>query len=215
MADNSHQISGVAERYASSLYELAAEAKSVDAVAKDLNQFQAMIDSSPDLQRLVTSPVFSAEDQSRSIVALINKAGISGLVGNFLKVVARNRRLFAVPAIIQSFHEAVARERGEVTADVKTAHALSAAQEKLDHSRISISDPRPALKSATPPRHQMHVQRQSDASRQIGNPPRTLTMQSLPAIAPASGRADVRSPAQSADPSLASRRAISRSRFMI
>jgi len=71
VADNSHQISGVAGRYASSLYELAAEANSVDAVAKDLDRFQAMIDSSADLQRLVNSPVFSAEDQSRSIVALM------------------------------------------------------------------------------------------------------------------------------------------------
>jgi F-type H+-transporting ATPase subunit delta len=80
VADNSHQISGVAERYASSLYELAADAKSVDAVAKDLDRFQAMIDSNSDLQRLVSSPVFSAEDQSRSIVALTEKAKISGLV---------------------------------------------------------------------------------------------------------------------------------------
>jgi F-type H+-transporting ATPase subunit delta len=105
VADNSHQISGVAERYASSLYELAADAKSVDAVAKDLDRFQAMIDSNSDLQRLVSSPVFSAEDQSRSIVALTEKAKISGLVGNFLKVVARNRRV-----------ETVARR---VTAEVK------------------------------------------------------------------------------------------------
>lgn len=130
MADNSHLISGVAERYASSLYELAAEAKSIDSVAKDLDRFQAMIDGSSDLRRLVESPVFSAEDQSRSIVALIEKAKIGGLVGNFLKVVARNHRLFAVPQIVRSFHETVARERGEVTADVTTAQALSAAQEK-------------------------------------------------------------------------------------
>ena len=130
MADNSHLISGVAERYASSLYELAAEAKSVDAVAKDLDRIQAMIDGSADLQRLVSSPVFSSEDQSRAIVALMNKAGITGLVGNFIKVVAQNRRLFALPAIIRSFHGIVSRERGEVTADVRTAHALSAAQEK-------------------------------------------------------------------------------------
>ena len=130
MADNSHLISGVAERYASSLYELASEAKAVDAVAKDLDSFQAMIDNSTDLRRLVESPIFSAEDQSRSIVALIAKAKITGLVGNFLKVVARNRRLFAMPAIIRSYHEIVGRERGEVSADVTSAHALSAAQEK-------------------------------------------------------------------------------------
>tara|TARA_R110002020_G_scaffold59673_6_gene162524 strand:- start:2542 stop:3102 length:561 start_codon:yes stop_codon:yes gene_type:complete len=130
VADNSHLISGVAERYASSLYELASEANSVDAVAKDLDRFQAMIDDSTDLRRLVESPVFSAEDQSRSIVALIEKAGITGLVGNFLKVVARNRRLFTMPQIIRSYHAAVARERGEASADVISAHALSAAQEK-------------------------------------------------------------------------------------
>ncbi|WP_324288918.1 F0F1 ATP synthase subunit delta [Hoeflea ulvae] len=130
MADNSHHISGVAERYASSLYELAVEANSVDAVAKDLDRFKVMIDGSTDLQRLVDSPVFSAEDQSRSIIALIEKAGITGLVGNFLKVVASNRRLFAVPMMIRAYHEAVARDRGEVTADVTTAHALSPEQEQ-------------------------------------------------------------------------------------
>lgn len=130
MADNSQLISGVAERYASSLYELAAQAKSVDAVAKDLARFQDLIDGSDDLQRLIKSPVFSADDQSRSIEALITKAGIKGLVSNFLKVVARNRRLFAVPAIVRAYGEIVARERGEVTADVTTAHKLTAEQEK-------------------------------------------------------------------------------------
>jgi F-type H+-transporting ATPase subunit delta len=130
VADNSQLISGVAERYASSLYELAAEAKSVDAVAKDLASFQASIDGSKELQRLIESPVFSADDQSRAISALIDKAGLKGLVANFLKVVARNRRLFAVPAIVRAYSEIVARERDEMTADVKTAHKLSAAQEK-------------------------------------------------------------------------------------
>jgi F-type H+-transporting ATPase subunit delta len=130
VADNSHQISGVAERYASSLYELAADAKSVDAVAKDLDRFQAMIDSNSDLQRLVSSPVFSAEDQSRSIVALIEKAGFPAWSATSSRWLPATAGSFAVPAIIQSYHETVARERGEVTADVKTAHALSAAQEK-------------------------------------------------------------------------------------
>lgn len=96
-----------------------------------------MIDSSADLQRLVNSPIFSAEDQSRSILALTEKAGISGLVGNFLKVVASNRRVFALPAIIRAYHETVAQERGEVTADVKTAHALSAAQQKELEAALS------------------------------------------------------------------------------
>lgn len=129
MADTSQLISGVAERYASSLFELALEAGSVEAVGSDLNRFQAMVDASDDLKRLILSPVFSAEDQTKAIAAIVEKAGIKGLVANFLKVVASNRRLFAVPGMIRAYHVIAARQRGEVTAEVTSAHALSAAQE--------------------------------------------------------------------------------------
>jgi F-type H+-transporting ATPase subunit delta len=130
VADTSHRISGVAERYASSLFEVALEANAIEQVRADLDRFQAMIRESDDLKRLVSSPVFSAEDQVRAVSALAAKAGIAGLVANFLKVIAGNRRLFALPGMIRAYHEFVARHRGEVTAEVVSAHALSAAQEE-------------------------------------------------------------------------------------
>nr|WP_041697184.1 MULTISPECIES: F0F1 ATP synthase subunit delta [Rhizobium/Agrobacterium group] len=133
-------VSAVAERYASSLFELAREAGSVDAVAGDLNRFQAMIDESVDLQRLVTSPAFTSEQQASAIAALCDKAEIGGLVGNFLKLVAANRRLFAVPGMIAAFRMIAARHRGELAADVTSAHALTPAQE---------TELKEALKSAT------------------------------------------------------------------
>ena len=139
MADKSQHISGVAERYASSLFELASADNAVDAVAKDLDQFQAMIDGSEELQRLVKSPVFSADDQYNSVVALNAKTKMTGLVGNFLKVVARNRRLFAYPEIVRAYHKIVADDRGQVIADVRSAHALSAAQEKELAAALSSS----------------------------------------------------------------------------
>ena len=129
MADTSELISGVAERYASSLFELALEVGSVESVGSDLDRFQAMVDESADLKRLIVSPVFSADDQFKAISAIVAKAGISGLVANFLKVVARNRRLFAVPGIVKAYRAIAARHRGEVSADVTSAHALSAAQQ--------------------------------------------------------------------------------------
>lgn len=129
MADTSQLISGVAERYASSLFELALEAGAVDTVGADLDRFQAMIDASADLKRLVQSPVFSAEDQVKAVAALCEKAGIGGLVGNFLKVVAGNRRLFAIAGMITAFRRIAARHRGEITAEVTSAHALSGGQE--------------------------------------------------------------------------------------
>ncbi|QCI96848.1 F0F1 ATP synthase subunit delta [Agrobacterium larrymoorei] len=129
MADTSHGTSGVADRYASSLFELALEAGVVEAVGADLDKFQALLDESDDLKRLVASPVFSAEDQSKAVAAIVAKAGIVSLAGNFLKVVANNRRLFAVPGMIAAYRTIAAAHRGEVVAEVTSAHALDEAQE--------------------------------------------------------------------------------------
>lgn len=129
VADSSQSVSGVAERYASSLFALALEEGKVAEVATALDNFQGMIDGSADLQRLIKSPVFSANEQLAAISAVLEKTGISGLAANFLKVTASNRRLFAVPGMIRSFREIYARHRGEVSAEVTSAHALTAAQE--------------------------------------------------------------------------------------
>ena len=130
MAGSSQSVSGVAERYASSLFELALEANALPEVSAALDAFQGMVDSSEDLSRLVKSPVFTAEEQLSAVSAILDKTGITGLAANFIKVAASNRRLFAVPGMIKSFREIYARHRGEASADVTTAHALSAAQEK-------------------------------------------------------------------------------------
>lgn len=130
VADTSQLVSGVAERYASSLFELALESNSVKKVEADLAAFQALIGNSEDLKRLVESPVFSADDQLRAISAVLEKAKMSGLAANFIKVAAQNRRLFAVPGMVKAFSEIAAQHRGEISADVTSAHALSAAQEK-------------------------------------------------------------------------------------
>ncbi len=129
MTGSSSLISGVAQRYAGSLFDLALEAKSVAQVEKDLGQIEAMIGESEDLRRLIQSPVFSTEDQLRAISAVADKAGITGLVGNFLKVVAGNRRLFVLPGIIKAFYLIAAENRGEVTADVTSARELTQTQQ--------------------------------------------------------------------------------------
>ncbi len=129
MAGDDTQISGMAGRYALALFELASESQSIDAVEQSLDSFQAMINGSEDLQRLVKSPVFSADDQLKAVTALVAKAGIDGIAANLLKVVAANRRLFSISAIIRDFKTLSARARGEVTAQVTVAEALSGAQE--------------------------------------------------------------------------------------
>ena len=130
MAQTSSPISGVADRYARSLFDLALESNAVVAVEADLGRFEALIEGSDDLRRLIYSPVFSADDQLKAIATIADKAKIGGLVGNFLRVVAQNRRLFVLPGIIRAFRIVAAEHRGEAAAEVTSAHALSAAQEK-------------------------------------------------------------------------------------
>ncbi len=118
-------IPGVAGRYAKALFELALEQKALDAVRADLDRFEALYRATPDLQRLVRSPVLTSEAQERALAAVLEKIGIGGLAGNFLKVAAANRRLFAVPNMIRVFRELVARHKGEVTAEVRLAETPS------------------------------------------------------------------------------------------
>lgn len=130
MAGSKTNVSGMAGRYASALFALALDAKSVDKVAKELDDFAAMLVSSEDLRRLVESPAFSADQQSRSINALAKKAKFSTLTTNFLGLVTGNRRLNAVSDMISAYRALAAEHRGEVTADVSSASKLSAAQLK-------------------------------------------------------------------------------------
>ena len=91
-------------------------------------RFQALLVESPDLSRLVRSPVFTADVQEKALSAVLQSAGIGGIAANFLKVVAGNRRLFAVGDIIKGFSALVARHKGEVSAEVTVAEPLSDAR---------------------------------------------------------------------------------------
>jgi F-type H+-transporting ATPase subunit delta len=120
----------MAGRYATALYELADEAKSVDSVLKDLARFEALVEGSDDLRRLVKSPVFTSEEQLGAISAIMAKADISGLAANFIKLAAQNRRLFAIERMIGAFRAIVADKRGELTAQVTVAEPLNDAHTK-------------------------------------------------------------------------------------
>lgn len=119
---------GLAGRYATALFELADEAKSLDAVAGDLERLGAMIEGSDDLKRLIRSPVLTRDEQGRAIAAVMERAEIGALVHRFVGVVAGNRRLFALPAMIASYMGLLAARRGERTAEVASAAKLTDAQ---------------------------------------------------------------------------------------
>ena len=129
MAAESTGISGLAERYAAALFELADERHALDEAAGDLRELRAMLGASVDLGRLVRSPVLSRADQGKAMAALAENAKLSKLTADFIAIVARNRRLFAVPAMIEAYLAKLAERRGEVTAEITAAQSLTEAQQ--------------------------------------------------------------------------------------
>jgi F-type H+-transporting ATPase subunit delta len=125
LASETTGVSALAERYAAALFEIAEERRMLDEVAFDLRQLRAMLATSADLMRLVRSPVLSRLEQGRAVAALAVRADLSSLVRDFLAVVAKNRRLFAVPAMIGAYLATLAERRGEITASVTAAQPLS------------------------------------------------------------------------------------------
>lgn len=125
VATNDTIVEGVAGRYASALFDLASDSGKVAEVEADLVTFQGFLDQSPDLVRLVRSPVIATDDQSKAIAAILDKARIGGLAANFLKLVTSNRRLFSIQDIIKAYRSLAARARGEVTAEVTSAMPLN------------------------------------------------------------------------------------------
>lgn len=140
VAGEDHPVSGMAGRYAGALFELALEEKATDTVRQELDQFDALIAESADLNRLVRSPVFGADEQLKALNAILAKAGLSGLTANFLRVITTNRRLFAVRDMIRAYRALVAKNKGEVVAQVTVAEPLN------DQNKEALKG---ALKSVT------------------------------------------------------------------
>lgn len=123
-------LSGIARPYAAALYDLASDAKVVEATEKGLDAISDLIASSDDFSRFLKSPTISADAKSVALEAILSKANPSELVGNTLRLVAKNGRLFALPAIIAAFKALAAEARNEVAAEVVSATKLTAAQEQ-------------------------------------------------------------------------------------
>lgn len=147
MTESNSQVSPVAQRYAAALFELAVDAGAVDAVETDLNTVDTLLSESDDLRRLVRSPVFTADDQIKALTALAAKAGLGQLVSNFVLLVAKNRRLFALPDMIAGYRFRSSAYRGEISAEIISAEPLSDAQVK------DLSD---ALRGATDKTVKLH-----------------------------------------------------------
>ena len=116
-------------RYATAIFELAKEDSALAALEKDVDTLDSALADSADFRDLITSPVYTRDDQARAIAALAAKLGLSQTVRGALGLMATKRRLFVLPQMLSGLRALIAEEKGEVTAEVTAARKLSAEQE--------------------------------------------------------------------------------------
>ncbi len=129
-------ISGMAARYAAALYAEASEQNDLDEVAAQMRTLGQLIAQSDDVRRLLASPLVDVNESSRAILAVLDDAGVGRLVRNLVGVVAANRRLAALPRVVDAFAALIAEKRGIVTARVASAHPLTEVQEQQLRARL-------------------------------------------------------------------------------
>ncbi len=121
--------SGIAKRYATAIFELAQETKSLKSLEADVAALDGALSVSEDLRGLITSPVYTRDQVSNAITALAAKMELSQTVAGALGLMAQKRRLFALPQVLTALRALIAEAKGEVTAEVTSAQPLTKAQE--------------------------------------------------------------------------------------
>jgi len=139
----------LAGRYASALFDLASESGNVPAVESDLETLGAALADSGDLAALTTNPQLARDVQGKAMAAVAKKLKLSALTTNFLGVLAGNRRLAKLPAIIAAFKAIAAAQRGEVTATVTSAHPLGEDQIAALKTQLTAREGRTVMLSAS------------------------------------------------------------------
>ena len=120
---------GIAARYATAVFDLAKEDKKLKELEADVDALDTALGSSADFKALISSPIYSREQQGEAIAAIAKKMGLSATVANTLSLMAAKRRLFVLPQLVGELRARIADEKGEITAEVTAAKALTKAQE--------------------------------------------------------------------------------------
>ena len=128
MSEPASISAGIAARYATAIFEIAQENKNLDSLETSINDLATALGESAELRSLIESPLVSRSDQESAIAAIAKKMNLNEVLAKSLSLMAQKRRLFVVPQLISALREQIAQERGEVTAEVTSAKALTKTQ---------------------------------------------------------------------------------------
>ncbi|MCQ4161724.1 F0F1 ATP synthase subunit delta [Roseomonas sp. GC11] len=137
VSPNATHPSGLAQRYALALLELAKEKKAVDAIAADLDRLGDLLSGDAGFRAFIHDPRLDGAAQQRGLFAVLERAGIAGDVRALVGVLIANRRLAVLPQVVAAFGALLAEQRGQQTAEVATAHPLTDTQRAQLAARLT------------------------------------------------------------------------------
>ncbi|NSX55944.1 F0F1 ATP synthase subunit delta [Parasulfitobacter algicola] len=128
MSEPASISTGIASRYATAVFELAKADKGLKALEADTDALTTALSDSDDFRNLIHSPIYSREDQATAVAAIAKKMSLPGIMTNTLGLMASKRRLFVLPHLLDQIRDLIAEDKGEVTAEVTSAKALTKTQ---------------------------------------------------------------------------------------
>lgn len=128
MSESASVSTGIAARYATAMFELATEAKALPALENDISTLEAGLAESADLRDLIRSPLYGREETAAAIGGVAKAMKLQDMTANTLRLMASKRRLFVLPALLAELRARVADHKGEMTAEVTSAKALTKTQ---------------------------------------------------------------------------------------
>ncbi len=132
MSEPASISSGIAARYATAVFQIAKESNDLKSVETDLDALETVLSESGEFNAMISSPIYTRDEQSKAVAAIAAKMGLSATMANTMSLMAGNRRLFVLPHLASVLRDLIAQDKGEVTAEVTSAKALTKTQsEKL------------------------------------------------------------------------------------
>ena len=139
MSESASQSLMVATRYATAAFELAKEKSELAGVEVDTDKIGSLLDEIKDFVTFLNSPLTNRRQQMSAVVAVSKELNLSKIMKSLFGLMASKRRLAVVPFLIEELKRLIAEEKGEVTAEITSAHKLTDKQKNKLEEILSSS----------------------------------------------------------------------------
>lgn len=117
--------SAVADRYARAIFEIGVEQNQLDPLSQQIGAIAEAYGASAELRSVLDNPLVPEEQREAVLKELVSRLGLSELASNAVRLLARRRKLRALPDVARRLGTLRDERAGVVRAKVTSAQPLS------------------------------------------------------------------------------------------